>query len=164
MDSRQPKLARLDAHRFGLHLKPGELHASMFVIPSHAIAWRCAYSGEHAQSQKLNDACLPGEAGSRRKLAPHNVDFALRVVPRLHELPNSLKDAVRLARAMTRVVVGYAPIPALPGFPDLFTRLKEVYDLVVSVHSALAAGSTPDAEWQVGQALELLSSFNLLAK
>jgi hypothetical protein len=68
---------------------------------------------------------------------------------------------------MTRVAVGYAPYPALPGFPALFTRLKEVYhtvnDLVVAARSALAAGSTPDAERQLGQALELLSPFNLMA-
>jgi hypothetical protein len=69
------------------------------------------------------------EVGSLRKLAPHHVDFALRSVPRHHEFPGALKDALRIARAMTRVIAGHAPNPALPA---LFARLNEVYDLVVS--------------------------------
>jgi hypothetical protein len=74
-----------------------------------------------------------------------------------------MKDAIRIARAMTRAVVGYAPNPALPGFPVLFSRLKEVYDLFLSDRSALAAGSNPDVERNLNRALELLSSFNLMA-
>jgi hypothetical protein len=129
----------------------------MFVIPSHVIlccglAWRCAYSSEQAQLYKLIDAFAPGKACSRWKLAPSTVEFALRVVPRLHGLHSSLKDVVRLARAMSRVVVGYAPNPALPEFSALFSRLdlKEMYDLVVAAHSVLAPGSTPDAERRLG--------------
>jgi hypothetical protein len=62
-----------------------------------------------------------------------------------------------------RVVAGYAPNPALPGFPALFARLKEVFDLVLLAHSALAAGATSEVERHLGQILELLSSFNLMA-
>jgi hypothetical protein len=62
----------------------------------------------------------------------------------------------------TRVVVGYAPNPALPGFPALFTHLKEVYDLLVSARSALASGSNPAVKRNLTQALETLSSFNLM--
>jgi hypothetical protein len=53
-------------------------------------------------------------------------------------MPSSLKDAFRFARAMARVGVGYAPNPAMPGFPALFGRLKEVCDLVVAARSAQA--------------------------
>jgi hypothetical protein len=110
MGSHTPKRARRDAFRSGLHLTPGE----------------------QANLTKLNDVYVSHEAGSRWKLAPQHVDFALRVVPLQHEMPSSLKDAFRIARAMASVVVGYAPNPALPGFPALFGRPKEVYDLVVA--------------------------------
>jgi hypothetical protein len=63
-----------------------------------------------------------------------------------------MKDAYRIAIAMARVVVGYAPNPALPGFPALFSRLKEVYELVVAARSALAAGATHDVESKLSQA------------
>jgi hypothetical protein len=64
---------------------------------------------------------------------------------------------------MTHVVAGYAPSSALPGFPALFGRLKEVFDLVVQARSALAAGSTSEVERHLAQIFELLSSFNLMA-
>jgi hypothetical protein len=112
---------------------------------------------------KLSGVYNASEVGSRRNLAPHRVDFALRTTPRLDEFPSALKDALRITRAMTRVVAGDAPDTALPGFPALLARLKEVYDLVVSARSALAAGSIPDVERHLGQVLELLSSFNLMA-
>jgi hypothetical protein len=59
-------------------------------------------------------------------------------------MPSSLKDAFRIARAMASVVVGYAPNPALPGFPALFGRPKEVCDLVVAgVDVGLDRGRQP---------------------
>jgi hypothetical protein len=103
--------------------------------PSHVLlccgfVYFCAYSGEQFNLTKLNDAYVSREVGSRRKLAPHHVDLAIHALPRQHAFPAALKDALRIARAMARVVAGYAPSPALPGFPVLFGRLKEVYDLV----------------------------------